>query len=747
MKKSEKNILWFEEISKRDLPYVGGKGANLGEMFNTGVTVPNGFCVTAKAYFDFIKKGSLESKLRTELKGLNLDDSRALLKASDNIKTAILGAKMPPELAQEIKRTYKHLSGLHDVPVAVRSSATAEDLPDASFAGQQQTFLDVVGGGKLVKKVQACWASLFEARAIFYRVDKGFDHFQVGISVVVEKMAGAESAGIMFTVDPLTSDQSKILIEAVFGFGDVAVSGALTPDQYLVRKKDRRILKKVIVKQPWQLTQKGKLKISPAHQKRQKLPDKAIKELALLGKRLEKHYDYPQDIEWTYEKGKLWIVQTRPVTTLKMIEKTVEITAPVLLEGLGASPGVGMGKVRIIKSAKEIDKVKKGEVLVAPMTSPDFVPAMKRVVAIVTDSGGMTSHAAIVSRELGVPCVVGTELATQTLKTGEVVTVHGSTGKLYEGEVVEKDQISSKLDPIVTGPQTATKVYVNLAEPEIAEKVAAYPVDGVGLLRAEFMMADIGYHPRYLLEKKRKTEFIDQLAEGLEKFAAAFAPRPIVYRTSDFKTNEYRNLKGGAKFEISESNPFLGFRGATRYIADEAVFQMELEAIKQVRNKKGFKNLWIMVPFVRTPQDFKQVKQIISAAGLRRSTSFKLWMMVEIPSNILLLEEYAEIGLDGISIGSNDLTMLILGVDRDNAKLAQYNEMDPAVWAMLEMAIEKAKKLGLTVSICGQAPSVYSQLTKQVVKWGVTSVSVAPDAIGQTRFAISDAERELMKGK
>lgn len=751
-KKSARNILWFEETNKKDIALVGGKGANLGEMYNAGVPVPNGFCVTSKAYFDFVKKSSLRSKLKAELNGLNLDNSRALLKASDNIKTAILRARIPKDLAEEIKKAYLKLSGSHDTPVAVRSSATAEDLPDASFAGQQKTFLDVTGADEVVKKVQQCWASLFEARAIFYREDKGFDHFKVGIAVPIQHMVGADVAGIMFTVDPLTNDESKILIEAVYGWGETAVSGAITPDQYLVDKKSRKVVHKTISKQTWQLTSEGKLKVSRDYQNKQKLSGKHIRELALLGKRLEAHYEHPQDIEWTLEGGKLQIVQTRPVTTLKISapvsKEGVKISAGnLLLEGLAASPGVASGKVKIIQSAKEIDKVKKGEVLVAEMTSPDFVPAMRRAVAIVTNSGGMTSHAAIVSRELGVPCVVGTELATNILKTGEVVTVVGSEGKVYKGEVSrEKFSVSKVSLEQAARIKTATKLYVNLAEPEVVEKVAGYPVDGVGLLRAEFMIAQIGQHPRSMLESGKKAKFISELSSGLETFCETFSPRPVVYRTTDFKTSEYRNLKGGSKYEMEEPNPLLGFRGATRYVVDEDVFKMELAAVRKVRSKKGFKNLWLMLPFVRTPDDLYKVKRIVSAAGLRRSPSFKLWLMVEIPANIILLEDFAEVGIDGISIGSNDLTMLTLGVDRDNPKLADYDEMNPAVLALIEEAIKKAHKLKLTSSICGQAPSVFPSLVKKLVKWGITSVSVSPDAVATTKLLIRDAERESVKG-
>ena len=756
MPRKTAQILWFEEVSKNSISLVGGKGANLGEMYRSGIPVPNGFCVTAYAYFEFLKKTSLRQKILTELSGLDTQDSKKLIEASKNIKTAILAAQMPKDLAKLIAEAYHELSGEFDKRVAVRSSATAEDLPDASFAGQQETYLNIQGAKDVIKSVQKCWASLFEARAIFYRTENKFNHMKVGIAVPIQLMVQSEVSGIMFTVNPITNSSSEVSIEAAYGLGQPIVSGEITPDQFIVSKETGKITKKQIVKQTWQLTDAGEVKVSKAYQEKQKLDDKHVIELAKLGMKVEKHYGRPQDMEWGYQDKTLYIVQSRPVTTLKMggnvvgeIKISDEKNTKLLLEGLGASPGAVSGPVRIIKSSGEITKIQPGDILVAEMTNPDYVPAMKRAAAILTDKGGRTSHAAIVSRELGIPAVVGAGEATKILQDGEIISVDGSNGKVFEGNIVvalsKKESISSISEESI---KTATKVYLNLAEPELADLHAKRNVDGIGLLRAEFMIAHMGTHPRKFVQEGRQKEFINHMAKGLETFAKAFHPRPVVYRTTDFRTNEYRNLKGGAQFETEEPNPMIGFRGVSRYLDDADVFKMEIEAIKIVRNKKGYKNLYVMLPFVRTVEQLREVKKLMASFGLRRSSNFKLWMMVEIPSNVISLEEFLDEGVDGVSVGTNDLTMLILGVDRDNEKvISVYNELDPAMLWCLEKVITTAKKYKVTSSICGQAPSEYPDLVKKLVGWGMTSVSISPDVIDKTRKIIYDAEQGLLKRK
>ena len=748
MNKGQKFIAWFSEVNKDDVASVGGKGANLGEMANADIPVPGGFIVTAHAYYDFIEKAKIAPRIRSLLEPLDPADSRQLQEVAGEIKQTIMDAAMPPEIATEIKKAYQQLGkGL----VAVRSSATAEDLPEASFAGQQRTFLNVQGEAEVLAAVQGCWASLFEPRAIFYRQQQGFDHFKVGLAVPVQKMVQSQASGVMFTLEPVTSDTSKIVIEAVWGLGEAIVSGEVTPDLYIVDKNGLKITTKKIARQERQLIRNPKAgdeeaniwaPVSPEMQKKQKVTDKEVVELAKIGQHIEDHYQFPQDIEWAREDGELFIVQSRPVTTIKeTAEAERKITAPVLLSGAPASPGMASGPVKIVHDPSEIDKVLEGDVLVAEMTTPDFVPAMKRAVAIVTDRGGRTAHAAIVSRELGIPCVVGAEKATTTLADGQMISVDGSGGKVYKGKVA-REKTTAVTDLLKEEIETRTRVYVNLAQPELAENVAKRNVDGIGLLRAEFMVAQIGEHPSYIISQDRGGEFVDKLAAGLTTFAHAFHPRPVVYRTNDFKTNEYRALKGGDDYEDPEENPMLGYRGASRYITDVETFKLELAAIKRVREK--YNNLWVMIPFVRTIDELARTKKIMEAEGLKRSEDFKLWMMVEVPSNIFLIDKFLDVGIDGISIGSNDLTQLILGIDRDSEKLAEtFDERNEAVLIALEKAITVARAKGVTSSICGQAPSVYPELTEKLVQWGITSVSVSPDMIGTTREIIAKAEAKL----
>jgi pyruvate,water dikinase len=751
MKQGTKVIAWFDEVTKDDIPLVGGKGANLGEMVHARIPVPPGFIVTADAYFKFLKTSKFTDEIRRYLEDLDVNDSKKLQEVSSLIKDRISSIPMPPEMVKEIKDAYRKLGkGL----VAVRSSATAEDLPEASFAGQQRTFLNIQREDEVVTAVQGCWSSLFEPRAIFYRQEHGFDHFRVGIAVPVQKMVQSETSGVMFTVEPLSNDTTKILIEAICGLGEAIVSGDVTPDQYLLDKNGISIIDKKIHKQEWQLVrnteapvgeleQNIKIPVPPSKQAKQKLADKDIVALAKVGKMIEDLYQFPQDIEWANEGKQLFILQTRPVTTLKPKEETKtlpKIEAKTILTGVAASPGIAVGPVKIVE-ASQIDKVKNGDVLVAEMTTPDFVPAMKRATAIVTDRGGRTAHAAIVSRELGIPCVVGTEVATKTLSDGQEITVDGSRGEVYDGKVAEP---TAAVPTVITQERikTKTRIYVNLAEPELAEVVAARHVDGVGLLRAEFMIAQIGGHPRYMLHEGKGEQFMEILSRNITTFAKAFNPRPVVYRTTDFKTNEYRNLRGGDKYEEFEENPMLGYRGCSRYTRETEVFRLEVDAIKKVC--QYYDNLYVMIPFVRFVDEMARIKRFLVAEGLYQFPNFKLWMMVEVPSNVFLIDKFIDVGIDGVSIGSNDLTQLILGIDRDNPKLAQqFDERNEAVLMGIEKVIKVSNSKGITSSICGQAPSVYPELTENLVRWGINSVSVSPDMIDETRRIVAAAEAKL----
>ena len=765
MTAQSKYTLWFKEINKDDGARVGGKGANLGEMTQAGFPVPEGFVVTSAAYNKHIKDNHLTPKIRAILKGLKVEDPTALNRASAAVQKLIEKAPIPPEIEKAVFAAYDKLG--KDPYVAVRSSATAEDLPEASFAGQQETYLNIQGDSSLILHVRKAWASLFEPRAIYYRENQGFDHFSVSLAVPVQRMVQSDVAGIMFTINPVTNDKGNIVIEAIWGLGERIVQGTITPDHHEVDRQSWNITNTETIDQKVEMVKKhGRTfdaKVPRSRVGKRKLTDKQVVEVAKMGKKLHQHYFFPQDIEWAIENGKLYIVQTRPITTVKATtdkvaaqgkkSKSDNPKGKLILEGQVASPGIATGIVNILKSARDIRKVKHGDILVTDMTTPDFVPAMKKAVAIVTNKGGQTSHAAIVSRELGVPCIVGSKTATKALKQGKVVTVDATEGKVYATNLKPS---SVKYQPVVkeyhapSGPvkKTATKLYLNLGEPDLAEDLAKRNIDGVGLLRAEFMIAALGIHPRKLIADKKSHLFVNQLADGLEKVCKAFGERPVVYRATDFKTNEYSHLKGGKQYEPDEPNPMLGFRGAYRYIHDSDVFELELEAIKRVRNKLGHKNLHLMIPFVRNVNEMKEVKKIILANGLSRNGSFQLWMMVEIPVNVILLDDFINVGIDGISVGTNDLTMLMLGTDRDNETVASdYDERNPAVLWALETILKTAHRRGVTVSVCGQAPSTYPEVAEFLVKHGTTSVSVTPDVIDRTRDLIYETEKKLATRK
>ncbi len=750
-----KFVVWFSEVDKEDISLVGGKGANLGEMTKAGFPVPSGFIVTVNAYRTFLSEAKLEGKIRSILSDLDVGNSKQLEDASRSIHKLIVHAPFPVEIARAIIPSYLKLdSGILKNPlVAVRSSATAEDLPGASFAGQQETFLNVHGEATLIEKIKEAWASLFTARAIFYRDTHKFDHFKVAIAVPVQRMVESDASGVMFTIDPVTNDKQTIVIEAIYGLGEMIVQGAVTPDHYEVEKSSLTIKAKGVKTQEKKMVRKGSanaiVSLPKKEATKQKITDGQIIELAKLAKKLERHYFFPQDSEWAIEKGKVYIVQTRPVTTTgnKAISDKQQVISnkDILVKGDPASPGMGSGPVRLLSSPKEIHRIIAGDVLVAEMTNPDYVPAMRKAVAIVTERGGRTSHAAIVSRELGIPAVVGAKNARKTLKDGVVVTVNGSTGEVYRGALSNSPVTHESHVSHGNNIKTATKVLVNIAEPERAQKVASLNVDGVGLFRAEFMMASIGVHPKKIIKDKKQKQYIETLAEQMSVLTKAFTPRPVVYRTSDFRSNEFRNLRGGQEYEPVEPNPMLGFRGAARYIASPEVFEMEMEAIKVVRNKMNVKNLWVMLPFVRNPQELLGVKKLIASCGLSRSPSFKLWMMVEIPTNVIRIDDFLDIGIDGISFGSNDLTMLILGTDRDNSDVARdYNEVDPSLFWSYERVIKACVKRGVTSSMCGQAPSDFPQLVDKLVSWGISSMSVNVDAIDRTRETIAEAEKKLV---
>lgn len=768
------SIAWFNELSNKDVNIAGGKGASLAEMYNIRLPIPPGFVVTAETFKEYINSTGIKERILNKLKNLNVEDNNALQQASNDIQELIIATPIPEKTKKEIIEAYdmlnvsQGLKGIKDALsfiktgrdqpfVAVRSSATAEDLPTASFAGQQATFVNVKGNEKVVSAVQHCWASLYTARAIYYRVKNNFPHNKVYIAVVVQKMVNSEKAGVMFTINPATNEEKEIIIEGAYGLGDAVVAGEVSPDNYAIDKETLKIKSKKINYQTWMYFREEnsndtiKKQLTEVKGKQQKLSDSEIEKLARFAVVIEEHYEKPMDIEWAIEGPKIYIVQARPITTMRKVSEELkqqtQTDGNFILSGLGASPGIGSGKVKIVTGLEDINKVHTGDVLVAKMTSPDFVPAMEKATAIITDEGGLTSHASIVSREMGIPCVVGTEKATMILKDNQEVTVNGTAGKVYNGII----QLHPKKEEIInaSGLLTKTKIYMNLSEPDKIDEYKDLPFDGIGLMRIEFIItSEIEKHPLYLIEKGQEKYYIDKLVEGIEKVAKAIHPKPIIVRFSDFKTNEYKNLEGGEKYEPHEENPMIGWRGVSRYISREfrPAFKLECQAIKKVREK--YDNVHIMLPFVRQTDEVEKVISIIKEEGLIINHNFHIYLMAEVPSMAIIPEEFAKLNITGVSIGSNDLTQLTLGVDRDSAKLGNmgyFDERNPAVKKAIMNIIYGFKKHNKTVSICGQAPSEYPEIVKFLVEEEITAISVNPDVVHKVRAQVHSLEEAKNK--
>ncbi len=774
-------ILWLHEVSRKDHNLVGGKAANLGEISRIA-RIPPGFVVTAEAFRRFIEVTGIRPKILEILKAVKGGSPEDYEKASSAIRGLMEATPMPKDIADEIVAAYQRLSeliGVKDVAVAVRSSATAEDIQEASFAGQQDTYLNVKGAENVIDYVKRVWASLYTARAIYYREQMGIPHDDVAIAVVVQKLVNARSAGVMFTLDPTNGDTSKIVIEAGWGLGEGVVRGIVTPDEFVVDKStlkiiDRRISRKkvAVVKNEEGLTKEVELPedkaVAPS------LSDDEVLEYAKMALALERHYGHPLDIEFSVDADmkfpeNLFVVQVRPETVWSRKERgrTEEAKGgTVVVKGIAASPGVATGRAKICLTLEDAKrKLQKGDILVTKMTDPDWVPYMRIASAIVTDEGGRTSHAAIVSRELGIPAVVGTGNATQVLKDGEVYTVDGTKGVVLLGAVEAGGKAEAKVAEapraspeiivhIYRAIPTGTKVYMNLGEPEKIDEYKDLPFDGIGLMRIEFVISSwVGEHPLYLLSIGQEQKFIDKMAEGIAKVASAIYPRPVVVRFSDFKTNEYRSLRGGEKFEPEERNPMLGWRGVSRYVSPqyEKAFRLELKAVKKAREELGLTNIWVMAPFVRTVWEAERFSRLLEEEGLYRDRDFKVWAMAEVPSIVFMAEEFAPY-FDGFSVGSNDLTQLTLGVDRDNDFLVRINpkyfdEREAPVLKAIHELINKAHKHGLTVSICGQGPSVYPQMVEFLVRAGIDSISVNPDAVLNTRVLVASIEMKVLREK
>lgn len=739
------SVIDLRVTSAADVELVGGKGANLGEMLAVGLPVPGGFAVTAPAYLDAMDRAATRGPLREMEAAAAEADPDRLVELAAQAQDLILTEELPADLRTAIADSYTALGGGF---VAVRSSATAEDTADTSFAGMNETFTNIMGLEALYEAIRRCWASLYGARVMAYRAEQQLVD-EPAISVVVQRMVAADRSGVMFTVDPAARDE--LIIEAAFGLGEVVVAGTVEPDTYRVNRATVGLRNVRIGHKHVRILsgQDGDV-LEPLEGEdgwRRVLNDEEIVDLARIGLAVENHYGSPQDIEWCYADGELFIVQSRPITT---IEATVDGDEPVLT-GLGVGSRRAGGEARILTSPKEGGSFNDGEVLVADMTSPDWVPIMRRAAGLITNAGGSTCHAAIVSRELGVPAVVGTRRATEVLRDGDVVTIDAASGHVLRGDhttrVAPIRLVEPSLSPIVATAPLATKLYANLAMAERAEEAAALPVDGVGLLRGEFMVTDAldGVHPRQLITDGGGETFIDGMDRQLSTIVAAFAPRPVVYRTMDFRSNEFRGLVGGDRYEPHEENPMIGFRGAFRYITDPETFSLELEALARVAER--FPNLHMMIPFVRTSWELEACLAAIDRSPLGAFRKMKRWVMAEVPSIIPRIPDYASLGIDGVSIGGNDLTQLMLGVDRDAVGLSDlFDPTDDAVLWAIEQIIDASHANGLTTSFCGMAPSADPGFAARLVALGIDSISVDPDAVPEAHRAIATAERRLVVG-
>ncbi|MBE6494320.1 MAG: phosphoenolpyruvate synthase [Methanosphaera stadtmanae] len=752
-------VEFFKQLGKEDIPIAGGKGANLGELTNAGIPVPPGFVITSETYRKFITDTGIVDEINNMLANLDINDTPQLQKVSNDIKNLITNTDIPEGIQRVIIEAYNKLNldvGLEDdVVVAIRSSATAEDLPDASFAGQQETYLNISGIDDVLLNVRKCWASLFEARAIFYRAENDFDHSQVLIAVVVQQMVNSEKAGVMFTVDPSTGAE-EMLIEGAWGLGEGVVSGTVTPDTCRYDKVNDEVKSYKINTKKTMFTKNPdtgateQVDVPEDLRDKQVLNDTDLEQLTTLGRRIQKHYNAPMDTEWGIENGKVYMLQARPITTLDDIsednqESLDESERVILLKGLGASPGLISGTVKIVSNLDELDKILDGDILVTTMTTPDMVPAMKRANGIVTDEGGVTCHAAIISRELGIPCVSGTGEATKTLKENTKVTIDGKKGLVFEGVIESQESSESSEQQVVSAAAplvTVTDVKVNVSMAEAAQKAYATGADGVGLLRTEHMMLASGVHPYKFIEEGREDELIKTLVDGVLKVVDVFYPKTVWYRTLDAPTDEFKTLDGGQD-EPEEANPMLGWRGIRRELDQKELLKAEFKAIKKL-HEQGYTNIGIMLPLLNSPSELHEAKEIAKSVGLIPHQDIEFGMMVETPASAIIIEDFIDEGLDFISFGTNDLTQYTLALDRNNELVAPaYNEGHPAVLKLIMDVIKKCREAGVTTSICGQAGSK-PEIVEKLVKAGIDSVSANTDAVPTIRKLVAKIEKQIM---
>lgn len=746
------NILWLEEIRKEDIISVGGKGASLGEMASIGLPVPKAFVVTAQAFRRFLVETGIEQTIFASYQNLDVENSEDLEKAANGAKEMVMKATMPAAIRDDIKKAYKKMA-TKDLIVAVRSSATAEDLPDASFAGQQETYLNIRGEAALLESVQKCWASLYGARAIYYRAKQGFDDHTVNIAVVVQELVHSEKAGVMFTSHPITGEPRSI-IEGSWGLGEAVVSGTVSPDNYVFDQRTEKLMDTFIANKKVEILADGEngtkvVDVVGARQDEQVLSDAEVAKLAMYGKIAEDHYGIPQDVEWGIVGQTFYILQSRPITTIGNKKEAAgmadhKTSAKLLLKGQGAAPGIASGKVVIIRDIRDVGKVKEGDILVTKMTNPDMVPAMRKVAAIVTDEGGMTCHAAIVSRELGTPAVVGTKNATNLLKTDQLVTVDGEKGHIYEGIVAAAapaqaavQQLGFAAAPLIT----ATSVKVNVSIPEAAKRAAATGADGVGLLRIEHLILGLNKTPGWFIANHREEEFVAELHDGIKTVLDAFSGKPVWVRTLDAPTDEFRNMAGGDN-EPHEHNPMLGWRGIRRDLETPDQFRLQVEAFKRLW-KEGYDNLGIMFPMVSHPDQFIAAKAMMASWGVDVE-HVTLGIMIEIPSSAIMIEDFIHCGIKFASFGTNDLVQYTLAIDRNNENVADmYNPQHPAVLSLIHNAIQSCRAYDVEVSICGQAGSDPKMAT-WLVEHGITSISANIDAIAKIREAVARTEQHII---